>query len=86
MSSSKFCFKRDSIMDVRQLAFLAGLPAAAVKKRERFWGMPKRGLAFLLANVMFWQPIWAQADGIVVASPGTSLGQARHAQRQRPVA
>jgi filamentous hemagglutinin len=76
MSSSKFCFKRDSIMDVRQLAFLAGLPAAAVKKRERFWGMPKRGLAFLLANVMFWQPIWAQADGIVVASPGTSLGQA----------
>ncbi|MGH8383470.1 filamentous hemagglutinin N-terminal domain-containing protein [Pseudomonas sp.] len=38
--------------------------------------MPKRGLAFLLANVMFWQPIWAQADGIVVANPGTSLGQA----------
>ena len=38
--------------------------------------MPKRGLAFLLANVMFWQPMWAQADGIVVATPGTSLGQA----------
>lgn len=38
--------------------------------------MPKRGLAFLLANVMFWQPLWAQADGIVVATPGTSLGQA----------
>ncbi|WP_460159566.1 hemagglutinin repeat-containing protein [Pseudomonas sp. S3_H09] len=38
--------------------------------------MPKRGLAFLLANVMFWQPMWAQADGIVVSAPGTSLGQA----------
>nr|WP_260959797.1 DUF637 domain-containing protein [Pseudomonas citri] len=38
--------------------------------------MPKRGLAFLLANVMFWQPMWAQADGIVVSKPGTSLGQA----------
>ncbi|WP_188258763.1 filamentous hemagglutinin N-terminal domain-containing protein, partial [Pseudomonas sp. PSB18] len=37
---------------------------------------PKRGLAFLLANVMFWQPMWAQADGIVVSAPGTSLGQA----------
>ncbi len=38
--------------------------------------MPKRGLAFLLANVMFWQPIWAQADGIVVANPNTSLDRA----------
>ena len=63
-------------MDVRQLAFLAGQPSAAVKNREHFWGVPKRGLAFLLANVMFWQPMWAQADGIVVATPGTSLGQA----------
>ncbi|MCP1444010.1 filamentous hemagglutinin [Pseudomonas sp. GGS8] len=63
-------------MDVRHFAFLAGQPSAAVKNREHFWGMPKRGLAFLLANVMFWQPMWAQADGIVVATPGTSLGQA----------
>ncbi|WP_158242638.1 MULTISPECIES: hemagglutinin repeat-containing protein [unclassified Pseudomonas] len=63
-------------MDVRHYAFLARQPSAAVKKREHFWGMPKRGLAFLLANVMFWQPMWAQADGIVVATPGTSLGQA----------
>ncbi|MBK5529905.1 DUF637 domain-containing protein, partial [Pseudomonas sp. TH06] len=39
-------------------------------------GMPKRGLAFLLANVMFWQPMWAQADGIVVANPNTSLDRA----------
>ncbi|MDZ3826164.1 two-partner secretion domain-containing protein [Pseudomonas monsensis] len=38
--------------------------------------MPKRGLAFLLANVMFWQPMWAQADGIVVANPNTSLDRA----------
>ena len=44
-------------MDVRQFAFLAGQPSAAVKKRESFLGMPKRGLAFLLANVMFWQPM-----------------------------
>ncbi|WP_095632106.1 DUF637 domain-containing protein [Pseudomonas sp. PICF141] len=63
-------------MDVRHYAFLARQPSAAVKNREHFWGMPKRGLAFLLANVMFWQPMWAQADGIVVASPGTRLGQA----------
>ncbi|MHC8325518.1 two-partner secretion domain-containing protein [Pseudomonas sp. LB1P83] len=63
-------------MDVRHYAFLARQPSAAVKNREHFWGMPKRGLAFLLANVMFWQPMWAQAEGIVVATPGTSLGQA----------
>jgi filamentous hemagglutinin len=63
-------------MDVRHYAFLARQPSAAVKTREHFWGMPKRGLAFLLANVMFWQPMWAQADGIVVANPATSLGQA----------
>ncbi|MFJ5238029.1 filamentous hemagglutinin N-terminal domain-containing protein [Pseudomonas neuropathica] len=63
-------------MDVRQFAFLALQPSAAVKDRERFLGMPKRGLAFLLANVMFWQPMWAQADGIVVANPNTSLDRA----------
>ncbi|WP_405124067.1 DUF637 domain-containing protein [Pseudomonas sp. M20] len=63
-------------MDVRQFAFLADQPSAAVKTRESFLGMPKRGLAFLLANVMFWQPMWAQADGIVVANPNTSLDRA----------
>ncbi|CAI8822197.1 filamentous hemagglutinin [Pseudomonas sp. IT-P2] len=63
-------------MDVRQFAFLARLPSAAVKSRDQFCGMPKRGLAFLLANVMFWQPMWAQADGIVVANPGTTLDRA----------
>ncbi|WP_123416456.1 hemagglutinin repeat-containing protein [Pseudomonas brassicacearum] len=63
-------------MDDRQYAFLARQPSAALKNRERFLGMPKRGLAFLLANVMFWQPMWAQADGIVVSAPGTGLDQA----------
>ncbi|WP_223435058.1 MULTISPECIES: DUF637 domain-containing protein [unclassified Pseudomonas] len=63
-------------MDVRQYAFLARQSSAVVKTREHFWGMPKRGLAFLLANVMFWQPLWAQADGIVVATPGTTLDNA----------
>lgn len=63
-------------MDVRQFDFLAPQPFAAVKTRESFLGMPKRGLAFLLANVMFWQPMWAQADGIVVANPNTSLDRA----------
>ncbi|WP_085640528.1 MULTISPECIES: filamentous hemagglutinin N-terminal domain-containing protein [unclassified Pseudomonas] len=63
-------------MDVRHPTLPAGQPAAAVNPRERFLGMPKRGLAFLLANVMFWQPLWAQADGIVVANPGTGLDRA----------
>ncbi|WP_434602754.1 DUF637 domain-containing protein [Pseudomonas sp. Z4-7] len=63
-------------MDDRQYAFLARQPSAALKTRDAFWGMPKRGLAFLLVNVMFWQPLWAQAEGIVVSAPGTSLGQA----------
>ncbi len=63
-------------MDVRPFTFLACQPSSQVNSRERFWGMPKRGLAFLLANVMFWQPMWAQADGIVVATPGTTLDHA----------
>ncbi|WP_178120943.1 hemagglutinin repeat-containing protein [Pseudomonas atagonensis] len=63
-------------MDVRQYAFLARQSSAVVKTRESFLGLPKRGLAFLLANVMFWQPMWAQAEGIVVANPNTSLDRA----------
>lgn len=50
-------------MDAHQLALLARQPSAAVAERTRFLGIPKRLLALLLANVMFWQPIWAQADG-----------------------
>ncbi|MDR6919075.1 hypothetical protein J2X66_005980 [Pseudomonas sp. 3296] len=34
--------------------------------------MSRRGQAFLLASVMFWQPLWAQADGIAVSGPGTN--------------
>ncbi|MHA6159948.1 two-partner secretion domain-containing protein [Pseudomonas sichuanensis] len=63
-------------MDVRFFAFLAGRPSAAIQPREQFCGLPKRALALLLANVMFWQPLWAQAEGIAVSAPGTSLGQA----------
>jgi filamentous hemagglutinin len=63
-------------MDVRQLTLPVSEPSAAVVPRERFLGMPKRGLAFLLANVMFWQPVWAQADGIAVSGPATSLDHA----------
>src|SRR5450830_348381 len=63
-------------MDVRQFAFLARQPSAALKNREHCLGLPKRGLAFILANAMFWQPLLVQADGIVVSAPGTTLGQA----------
>ncbi|MCF5179349.1 filamentous hemagglutinin N-terminal domain-containing protein, partial [Pseudomonas sp. PA-6-1D] len=63
-------------MDVRQFAFLARQPSAAVKSRSHFLGLPKRGLALILANAMFWHPLLAQADGIVVSAPGTGLAQA----------
>ncbi|MDD0976809.1 filamentous hemagglutinin N-terminal domain-containing protein [Pseudomonas fontis] len=64
-------------MDVKYFAFLARQRAAAIQPRESFCGLPKRGLALLLANVMFWQPMWAQAaEGIVVSAPGTALNQA----------
>lgn len=63
-------------MDIRHLAFLGRLPCADVQPRESFWGMPKRGLALVLANALFWQPLLVNADGIVVSAPGTSLGAA----------
>ncbi|MDD0976807.1 filamentous hemagglutinin N-terminal domain-containing protein [Pseudomonas fontis] len=64
-------------MDVKQFAFLNRQRSAAIQPRESFCGLPKRGLALLLANVMFWQPMWAQAaEGIVVSAPGTALNQA----------
>ncbi|WP_176561422.1 hypothetical protein [Pseudomonas sp. ICMP 8385] len=44
-------------MDVRQLAFLARQPSAAVKRRDTFCGVPKSGLALILANALFWQPL-----------------------------
>ncbi|MGC3892896.1 hemagglutinin repeat-containing protein, partial [Pseudomonas urmiensis] len=64
-------------MDVRLFAFLARQRSADIQPRERFCGLPKRGLALLLANAMFWQPLWAQAaEGIVVSAPATSLDRA----------
>ncbi|AGZ36588.1 MAG: hemagglutinin repeat-containing protein [Pseudomonas sp.] len=63
-------------MDVRQFNFLARLPSSQLKTRKTFWGLSKRGLAFMLANMMFWHPLVAMADGIVVNGSGTSLGQA----------
>ncbi|WP_395609742.1 DUF637 domain-containing protein [Pseudomonas sp. B22129] len=63
-------------MDVRHFAFLARQPSAALKPRDTFFGLPKRGLVLILANALFWQPLLAQAEGIVVSNPATSLGQA----------
>ena len=39
-------------MDVRQLAFLARQPSATLQARDSFWGLSKRGLAFILANAV----------------------------------
>jgi len=63
-------------MDVRQFAFLARQPSAALKPRDSFFGLPKRGLVLILINALFWQPLLAQAEGIVVSAPGTTVGQA----------
>ncbi|MEE4918438.1 filamentous hemagglutinin N-terminal domain-containing protein [Pseudomonas alliivorans] len=63
-------------MDVHQLALLARQPSAALTERQHFWGMPKRGLALILANALFWQPLLVQAEGIAVSGTGTTLGQA----------
>ncbi|AZE64390.1 two-partner secretion domain-containing protein [Pseudomonas synxantha] len=63
-------------MDVRQFAFLARQPSAALKPRNSFFGLPKRGLVLILANALFWQPLLAQAEGIVVSAPGTTVGAA----------
>ncbi|WP_065872805.1 two-partner secretion domain-containing protein, partial [Pseudomonas sp. 52 E 6] len=45
-------------------------PATALKS------LTQRGLALILANALFWQPLLAQADGIAVSGPGTTVGQA----------
>ncbi|HEY0287609.1 MAG TPA: DUF637 domain-containing protein [Pseudomonas sp.] len=63
-------------MDIRQHTFLASQPSAVLQNREHFWGIPRRGLALLLANAMFWQPLLANADGIVASGPGTRLDAA----------
>lgn len=38
--------------------------------------LAQRGMALILANALFWQPLLANADGIVVSGPGTTVGQA----------
>ncbi|AIG04098.1 hemagglutinin [Pseudomonas fluorescens] len=63
-------------MDARQFAFLARQPSSALKRRDTFCGVPKSGLALILANALFWQPLLVQADGIVVSGPGTTVGAA----------
>ncbi|MDR6353693.1 filamentous hemagglutinin family protein [Pseudomonas psychrotolerans] len=64
-------------MDVRQFDFLAAQPSAELKPRDTFCGISKRALALLLVNALFWQPIWAQAEGIVVSNGnGARLDQA----------
>ncbi|WP_426133455.1 filamentous hemagglutinin N-terminal domain-containing protein [Pseudomonas sp. PWP3-1b2] len=63
-------------MDIRHFAFLARQPSAALKPRDSFFGLPKRGLVLILVNALFWQPLLAQADGIAVSAPGTTVGQA----------
>ncbi|MGI4837065.1 MAG: hemagglutinin repeat-containing protein [Janthinobacterium lividum] len=63
-------------MDAKHFEFLARQPSARLQARERFCGLPKRSLAFLLANIILWQPLWAQAEGIAVSGQGTSLGAA----------
>lgn len=64
-------------MDVHQFALLARQPSAELKPRKRFLGVSKRALALLMVNVMFWQPIWAQAGGVAVSGgTNTSVGQA----------
>ncbi|WP_458723306.1 two-partner secretion domain-containing protein [Pseudomonas brenneri] len=63
-------------MDVRQFAFLARQPSSALMRRDTFCGVPKSGLALILANALFWQPLLVQAEGIVVSGPGTTLGAA----------
>ena len=63
-------------MPTRPFAHRDHQPSVAPASPERFCGLPKRGLALILANALFWQPLLVQADGIVVSGPGTSLGQA----------
>ena len=63
-------------MPTRPFAQRAHQPFAAPASPERFCGLPKRGLALILANALFCQPLLVQADGIVVSGPGTSMGQA----------
>ena len=64
-------------MDVRFFNFLARQPSAKLLERSSFCGLPKRGIALILVQAIFWQPLLAQADGIAVSgTTNTSIGQA----------
>ena len=64
-------------MDVRFFNFLARQPSAKLIERSTFCGLPKRGIALILVQAMFWQPLLAQADGIAVnGTTNTTMGQA----------
>ena len=64
-------------MDVRFFNFLARQPSAKLIERSSFCGLPKRGIALILVQAMFWQPLLAQADGIAVnGTTNTTMGQA----------
>ncbi|WP_342652884.1 filamentous hemagglutinin N-terminal domain-containing protein [Pseudomonas sp. F3-2] len=64
-------------MDVRFFNFLARQPSATLIERPSFCGLPKRGIALILVQAMFWQPLLAQADGIAVSgTTNTTVGKA----------
>lgn len=64
-------------MDVRLFNFLARQPSATLIERPSFCGLPKRGIALILVQAMFWQPLLAQADGIAVSgTTNTTVGKA----------
>lgn len=64
-------------MDVRFFYFLARQPSATLIERPSFCGLPKRGIALILVQAMFWQPLLAQADGIAVSgTTNTTVGKA----------
>ncbi|PWK28766.1 two-partner secretion domain-containing protein [Pseudomonas sp. OV226] len=57
-------------MDVRLLALPDSPSAAVALSGEHFCGLPKRGPAQLLANVMSGQAFWNQTDGLLLITSG----------------
>jgi len=48
-------------MDVRQFAFLARQPSAALQPRDTFWGLSKRGFP-PASNTMITPPRWVKSS------------------------
>ena len=75
-------------MDVRQFAFLARQPSAALERRDAFFGLPKRGLALILANTRTPKER-AEARSTTVAMPKArdtaSMALVRYARIQNPL-